>query len=142
MKSFLAKTNEVDRKWRVVDAEGQVLGRLAVKVAMTLMGKDKPIYTSHVDTGDFVVVINADKIRVTGNKAEQKTYQTYSQYSSGLKTISYAKMMEKSPERVVKLAVKRMLPKNTLGNNMFRKLKVYAGAEHPHTAQQPEKMDV
>lgn len=142
MKSFLAKTNEVDRKWRVVDAEGQVLGRLAVKVAMTLMGKDKPIYTSHVDTGDFVVVINADKIRVTGNKAEQKTYHTYSQYSSGLKTISYAKMMEKSPERVVKLAVKRMLPKNTLGNNMFRKLKVYAGAEHPHTAQQPEKMDV
>jgi len=142
MKSFLAKTNEVDRKWRVVDAEGQVLGRLAVKVAMTLMGKDKPIYTSHVDTGDFVVVINADKIRVTGNKAEQKTYQTYSQYSSGQKTISYAKMMEKSPERVVKLAVKRMLPKNTLGNDMFRKLKVYAGAEHPHTAQQPEKMDV
>jgi large subunit ribosomal protein L13 len=142
MKSFLAKTNEVERKWRVVDADGQVLGRLASKVAMTLMGKDKPIYTSHVDTGDFVVVVNADKIRVTGNKASQKEYQTYSLYPSGQKTISYAKMMEKKPEQVIKLAVKRMLPKNTLGHDMFRKLKVYAGPEHPHTAQQPEKMEI
>jgi large subunit ribosomal protein L13 len=142
MKSFLAKTNEVDRKWRVVDGEGQVLGRLAVKVAMTLMGKDKPTYTSHVDTGDFVVIINADKIRVTGDKAEKKTYQTYSQYPGGQKTMTYSKMMEKSPEKVVKLAVKRMLPKSTLGNNMFRKLKVYVGPEHPHAAQQPEKMEV
>jgi large subunit ribosomal protein L13 len=142
MKSFLAKTNEVDRKWRVVDADGQVLGRLAVKVAMTLMGKDKPIYTSHVDTGDFIVVINASKIRVTGNKAEQKEYQTYSLYPGGQKTITYAKMMEKKPEQVIKLAVKRMLPKNTLGHDMFRKLKVYAGSEHPHTAQQPEKMEI
>lgn len=142
MKSFLAKTNEVERKWRVVDADGQVLGRLASKVAMTLMGKDKPIYTSHVDTGDFVVVVNAGKIRVTGNKASQKEYQTYSLYPSGQKTITYAKMMEKKPEQVIKLAVKRMLPKNTLGHDMFRKLKVYAGPEHPHTAQQPEKMEI
>lgn len=140
MKSFLAKTNEVERKWRVIDADGQVLGRLAVKIAMTLMGKDKPIYTPHVDTGDFVVVVNADKILVTGEKSGQKSYQTYSQYPSGQKTISFAKMMEKHPERVVKLAVKRMLPKNTLGNDMFRKLKVYTGPEHPHAAQQPVTM--
>lgn len=140
MKSFLAKTNEVDRQWRVVDADGQVLGRLAVKVAMALMGKDKPIYTPHVDTGDFVVIVNADKIRTTGDKAGQKSYQTYSQYTSGQKTISFAKMMERHPDRVVKLAVKRMLPKNTLGNDMFRKLKVYAGPDHPHTAQQPVTM--
>ena len=142
MKSYLAKNNEVDRKWRVIDADGQVLGRLAVKVAMTLMGKDKPVYTPHVDTGDFVVIINADKIRVTGDKATQKTYQTYSQFSSGQKTISFAKMMEKYPDRVVTLAVKRMLPKNTIGNNMLRKLKVYAGPEHPHTSQQPVTMEM
>jgi len=142
MKSFLAKTNAVDRKWRVVDADGQVLGRLAVKVAMTLMGKDKPIYTSHVDTGDFIVVVNASKIRVTGKKAEQKEYQTYSQYPGGQKTIAYAKMLEKKPEQIIKLAVKRMMPKNTLGHDMFRKLKVYAGPEHPHAAQQPEKMEI
>lgn len=142
MKSFLAKPNEVERKWRVIDAEGQVLGRLAVKVAMALMGKDKPVYTAHVDTGDFVVVVNADKILITGDKAKQKTYQTYSQYPSGQKTLSYAKMMEKYPERVVKLAIKRMLPKNTLGNDMFRKLKVYAGPEHPHAAQQPAVMEL
>jgi large subunit ribosomal protein L13 len=142
MKSFLAKPNEVERKWRVVDADGQVLGRLASKVAMTLMGKDKPTYTPHVDTGDFIVVVNASKIRVTGNKAEQKEYQTYSLYPSGQKTISYAKMLAQKPEQVIKLAVRRMLPKNTLGHDMFRKLKVYAGAEHPHTAQQPEKMEI
>ena len=142
MKSFLAKTNAVDRKWRVVDADGQVLGRLAVKVAMTLMGKDKPIYTSHVDTGDFIVVVNASKIRVTGKKAEKKEYQTYSQYPGGQKTIAYAKMLEKKPEQIIKLAVKRMMPKNTLGHDMFRKLKVYAGPEHPHAAQQPEKMEI
>lgn len=142
MKSYLAKTNEVERKWRTVDADGQVLGRLAVKVAMALMGKDKPVYTPHVDTGDFVVIVNADKIVITGDKAEHKSYQTYSQYPGGQKTISYARMMEKYPERVVKLAVKRMLPKNTLGHNMLRKLKVYAGPDHPHTAQQPVKMEL
>ncbi|HDS84991.1 MAG TPA: 50S ribosomal protein L13 [Phycisphaerales bacterium] len=142
MKSYLAKNNEVERKWRVVDAEGQVLGRLAVKVAMALMGKDKPVYTPHVDTGDFVVIVNADKIVLTGNKAEQKFHQTYSRYPGGQKTYSYARMMERHPDRLVKLAVKRMLPKNTLGHNMFRKLKVYAGPEHPHTAQQPIKMEL
>ena len=142
MKSFLAKNNEVERKWRVVDADGQVLGRLAVKVAVALMGKDKPVYTPHVDTGDFVVVVNADKVVLTGNKADQKYYQTYSQYPSGQKTITYARMKEKHPERIVKLAVKRMLPKNTLGHDMFRKLKVYTGPEHPHSAQQPVKMEL
>ena len=142
MKSFLAKNETVERNWRVVDANGQVLGRLAVKVAMALMGKDKPIYTPHVDTGDFIVVVNAEKVRVTGSKAGQKSYQTYSQYPGGQKTIAYTKMMEKHPERILKLAVKRMLPKNTMGNNMYRKLKVYVGPDHPHTAQQPVAMEL
>lgn len=142
MKSFLAKTNQVDRKWRVIDADGLVLGRLAAKVAMTLMGKDKPVYTPHVDTGDFVVIVNAEKIRVTGDKANQKEYQTYSRYPSGQKIIPFNKMMERYPERVIKLAVKRMLPKSTMGNDMFRKLKVYVGPDHPHTAQQPVKMEL
>ncbi len=142
MKTYLAKKNEVQRNWRVVDADGQVLGRLAVKVAVALMGKDKPVYTPHVDTGDFVVIINADKVRLTGDKPLHKSYQSYSQYPGGQKIISYSRMMERHPERVVKLAVRRMLPKNTLGHDMFRKLKVYAGPEHPHTAQQPVKMEL
>ena len=125
-----------------MDAEGQVLGRLAVKVAMALMGKDKPVYTPHVDTGDFVVIVNADKVVLTGNKAEHKYHQTYSHYPGGQKTYTYARLMERHPDRLVKLAIKRMLPKNTLGNDMFRKLKVYAGPEHPHTAQQPVKMEL
>jgi len=142
MKSFLAKPNQVDRKWRVIDADGLVLGRLAAKVAMALMGKDKPVYTPHVDTGDFVVVVNAEKVRVTGDKANQKEYQTYSRYPGGQKIIPFNKMMEKYPERVIKLAVKRMLPKSTMGNDMFRKLKVYVGPDHPHAAQQPVKMEM
>ncbi len=142
MKSFLAKTNQVDRKWRVIDADGLVLGRLASKVAMVLMGKDKPVYTPHVDTGDFVVIVNAEKIIVTGKKADQKEYQTYSRYPGGQKIIPFNKMMEKYPERVVKLAIKRMLPKSTMGNDMFRKLKVYVGPDHPHTAQQPVKLEM
>lgn len=142
MKSFLAKPNQVDRKWRVIDAEGLILGRLAAKVAVVLMGKDKPVYTPHVDTGDFVVVTNAEKILVSGKKSEQKSYQTYSLYPGGQKIIPYNKMMEKYPERIIKLAVKRMLPKSTLGNDMFRKLKVYVGPDHPHAAQQPVKMEL
>ncbi len=142
MKSFIANKETVERKWRVVDASDQVLGRMAVKIAMALMGKDKPTYTAHVDTGDFVIVLNADKIRLTGNKATTKEYQSYSHYPGGQKIVSFEKMMEKSPERVVELAVKRMLPKNKLGNAMFKKLKVYRGSEHNHAAQQPVKMEL
>jgi large subunit ribosomal protein L13 len=142
MKSFLAKKETVQRNWRVIDADGAVLGRLAVKVAMTLMGKDKPTYTPHVDTGDFVIVVNADKIRLTGNKAEIKEYQRYSGYPGGQKIIPFKQMAERYPERIVEMAVKRMLPKNTLGAHMFKKLKVYSGPEHDHAAQQPQKMEL
>ena len=142
MKSFLAKKETVERKWHVIDADGAVLGRLAVKVAMTLMGKDKPTYTPHVDTGDFVIVVNADKIKLTGNKADTKTYQTYSGYPGGQKIIPYSQVAERHPERVVEMAVKRMLPKNTLGAHMFKKLKVYSGPDHDHAAQQPQKMEL
>jgi large subunit ribosomal protein L13 len=140
MKSFLAKKGQVDRKWWVVDGENAILGRLAVKVAMTLMGKTKPIYTPHVDTGDFVIVINADKIRLSGTKAQTKKYQTYSMYPGGQKIIPYARMMERHPERVVELAVRRMMPKTGMGDDMFKKLKVYKGPNHRHAAQKPEKM--
>lgn len=142
MKSFLAKKETVERNWRVVDADGAVLGRLAVKVAVALMGKDKPTYTPHVDTGDFVIVVNADKVRLTGNKAEIKEYQRYSGYPGGQKIIPYKQMIERHPERVVEMAVKRMLPKNTLGAHMYKKLKVYSGPEHDHAAQQPQKMEL
>ena len=142
MKSFLAKNETVQRNWRVIDADGAILGRLAVKVAMTLMGKDKPTYPPHVDTGDFVIVVNADKIRMTGNKAETKEYQRYSGYPGGQKVISFKQMMERHPERVVEMAIKRMLPKNTLGAHMYKKLKVYSGPEHNHVAQQPQKMEL
>ncbi|MCI0498585.1 MAG: 50S ribosomal protein L13 [Planctomycetales bacterium] len=142
MKSTLAKKETVQHNWRIVDADGAILGRLAVKVAMALMGKDKPTYTPHVDTGDFVIVVNADKIRLTGQKAATKEYQTYSRYPGGQKIIPFKKMMERRPERVVELAVKRMLPKNTLGDHMFKKLKVYSGPEHVHAAQQPQKMEL
>lgn len=142
MKSFLAKKETVERKWRVVDADGAILGRMAVKVAMALMGKDKPTYTPHVDTGDFVIVVNADKVRLTGTKARTKQYQTYSKYPGGQKRIPYSRMMERHPERVVEMAVKRMLPKNKLGTAMFKKLKVYSGPDHNHAAQQPETMEI
>ena len=142
MKSFLAKKETVERNWRVIDADGAILGRLAVKVAMTLMGKDKPTYTPHVDTGDFVIVVNADKVRLTGNKADTKEYQRYSGYPGGQKIIPYRRMIERHPERVVEMAVKRMLPKNTLGAHMYKKLKVYSGPEHDHAAQQPQKMEL
>lgn len=142
MKSYLAKNESFERNWRVVDADGAILGRMAVKIAMTLMGKDKPTYTPHVDTGDYVIVVNADKIRLTGNKAETKEYQTYSQYPGGQKIIPFARMMERHPDRVVELAVKRMLPKNTLGRAMFKKLKVYSGPNHDHAAQQPVTMEI
>lgn len=142
MKSFLAKNETVERQWRLVDADGAVLGRMAVKVAMALMGKDKPTYTPHVDTGDYVIIVNADKVRLTGDKAQTKTYQTYSQYPGSQKIIPYGRLMQRHPERVVELAVKRMLPKNKLGTAMFKKLKVYSGPDHNHAAQQPETMEI
>ena len=142
MKSYIAKTGEVDQKWVLVDADGQILGRMAVKIAMILMGKTKPIYTPHVDTGDFVVVVNAEKIEVSGKKAQTKEYQHYTGYPGGQKTVSYAEMLEKRPERVIELAVRRMLPKNKLAVKMLKKLKVFGGPEHDHAAQKPEKIEV
>lgn len=136
-----AKAGEVERKWLLVDAEGATLGRLATTVANALRGKNKPQYTPNADTGDFVVVINADKVILTGNKAEKKSYWRYSGYLGGLKTESFKEAMEKHPERVIEHAVKGMLPKTTLGRQQFTKLKVYAGTEHPHAAQNPTKID-
>lgn len=140
MKTYYAKPNEVEREWLLIDAKDQVLGRVAAKAAHILRGKHKPQYTPHVDTGDFVVIINADKIRVTGNKTEKKEYFRHSGYPGGLKSETFAEAMEKHPERVIEHAVKGMLPKNTLGRSMGKKLKVYAGSEHPHTAQQPREI--
>ncbi|MCR2043497.1 50S ribosomal protein L13 [Anaerosalibacter massiliensis] len=138
MKSYMAKPNEIERKWYVIDAEGKVLGRLASEVSKILSGKNKPIYTPHVDTGDHVIVINADKIVLTGKKLEQKKYRYHTGYPGGLKEISYDRMVKEKPEKVIELAVKGMLPKNSLGRQMFRKLKVYSGSEHNHEAQKPE----
>lgn len=138
MKSYMAKANEVERKWYVIDAEGKVLGRLASEIASVLRGKRKPIFTPHVDCGDFVIVINADKVVLTGNKLHQKIHAYHTGYPGGRKEVSYAEMMEKRPEKVIELAVKGMLPKNRLGRKMVKKLKVYTGNEHPHAAQSPE----
>ena len=140
MKTFMAKPGEVERKWYVVDATDLVLGRLASNVAAVLRGKNKPIFTPNVDTGDFVIVINADKVRLTGKKLEQKFYRYHTGYIGGLKEIQYKDMMEKKPVLAVELAVKGMLPKNSLGRKMFKKLKVYAGSEHPHAAQKPVEL--
>lgn len=138
MKTYSAKPREVEQNWLLVDAEGQILGRMATAIATRLRGKHKAEYTPHIDTGDYVVVINADKVKVTGKKAKDKIYYAHSGFPGGLKSISFEKLLEKAPERVIKLAVKGMLPRNSLGRAMFKKLKVYAGAEHPHAAQQPE----
>jgi large subunit ribosomal protein L13 len=142
MKSYVAKTGEVDQKCVLVDADGQILGRMAVKIAMILMGKTKPIYTPHVDTGDFVVVVNAEKVELSGKKAQTKEYQHYTRYPGGQKTVSYAELLEKRPERVIELAVRRMLPKNKLAVKMLKKLKVFRGPEHDHAAQKPEKIEI
>lgn len=142
MKSYMAKTNEIDRKWYLIDAEGKVLGRLASEIATILSGKHKPIYTPHVDTGDFVVVINADKIKLTGKKLEQKNYIYHTGYPGGLKKIPYERLIKERPERIIELAVKGMLPKNRLGRKMIKKLKVYAGPEHKHEAQKPEIYEI
>ncbi|QQY79382.1 LSU ribosomal protein L13P [Keratinibaculum paraultunense] len=138
MNSYMAKPNEIDRKWYVIDAEGKVLGRLASEVATILRGKHKPIYTPHVDTGDYVIIINADKVKLTGKKLEQKKYRYHTGYPGGLRTIPYSRMMKENPEKAIYLAVKGMLPKNRLGRKMIKKLRVYSGPEHNHEAQQPE----
>ena len=142
MKTYTPKAPEIERRWWVVDAEGMVLGRLASRIAQVLRGKHKPMFTPHLDVGDFVVVVNADKVRLTGTKMENKTYFRHSGYMGGEKHIPVATMLEKHPERVVELAVKGMLPKNNLGRLMRRKLKVYASAEHPHEAQQPQPLEI
>lgn len=142
MKSYMANANTVDRKWYVVDAEGQTLGRLASQIANILRGKHKPIYTPHVDTGDFVIVVNADKINVTGNKRTQKIYKRHSGYPGGQKTMTFNEMMKKDPTRAITIAVKGMLPHNRLGRSMLKKLKVYSGPEHPHAAQMPEELEI
>ena len=139
MKTFSLKNTEVTRDWVVFDASDKVLGRFATKIADKLRGKDKPTFTPHVDGGDFVVVINAEKLKVTGNKSEQKKYFKHSLYPGGLKEKSYAEVLENNPERIVENAVKGMLPKNKLGKSMIKKLKVYSGSEHPHESQNPTK---
>jgi large subunit ribosomal protein L13 len=142
LKTYIAKEDDVraGQKWYVVDAQDQILGRMASRIAHILKGKNKTYYSPHQDTGDFVVVVNAEKIQVTGNKLQQKKYYRHSGYPGGQKEITLGRMLEKHPERVVELAVKRMLPKNALGRQMFRKLKVYTGPKHPHSAQQPETL--
>lgn len=138
MKSYYAKPKDIEHKWYVIDAEGKVLGRLATEVAKILRGKHKPTYTPTIDTGDYVIVINADKIRLTGNKLTQKEYVYHTGYPGGRRAIRYDVMMEKHPEKVIELAVKGMLPHNVLGREMYRKLRVYAGPNHEHEAQMPE----
>ena len=140
MNSFMANPAKVERKWYVVDATGYTVGRLASEVAKVLRGKNKPVFTPHVDTGDYVIVVNADKIKVTGKKLDQKIYYHHSDYVGGMKETTLREMLAKKPEKVVELAVKGMLPKGPLGREMFTKLHVYAGAEHPHAAQQPEAL--
>ncbi len=138
----MARPLEVERKWYVVDAEGLTLGRLASEIARVLRGKNKARYTPHVDVGDFVVVVNADRVVVTGKKAEQKVYRRHSGYPGGLKTTSYERMMERRPEEVLRKAVYGMMPKNRLARRQMRKLKIYAGSEHPHAAQNPQRLEV
>lgn len=142
MKTYSAKKEDVVRQWVVIDAQDQVLGRLASKVAHILRGKNKPIFTNHVDTGDFVVIVNAEKIRLTGNKLDDKIYYWHSGYPGGIKARTAREMLEKKPEQVIKIAVKGMLPKNRIGSKLISKLKIYAGPDHPHEAQQPEKIQL
>ena len=142
MKTFSAKAAEVKREWLLVDADGKTLGRLATEIASRLKGKHKPEYTPHVDTGDYVVVINADKVTVTGNKKSDKVYYRHTGYIGGIKSVSFDKLQNSFPERIIEKAVKGMLPRNPLGRAMYKKLKVYAGAEHPHTAQQPAEIKI
>lgn len=138
MKSFIAKPHEVERKWYIIDAEGKTLGRLATEAASILRGKRKPIFTPHVDTGDYVIIINAEKVEVTGKKRSEKIYKRHTGYPGGLREITFEKLQAKKPEEILRHAVKGMMPNGKLGREMFKKLKVYAGPEHKHAAQQPE----
>jgi large subunit ribosomal protein L13 len=142
MKTYSAKPGEVEQSWFVVDADGKTLGRLASVIASRLRGKHKAEFTPHVDTGDFVVVVNAGKVHVTGNKAKDKIYHHHTGHPGGMRSVSFEKLVEKTPERALELAVKGMLPKNPLGRAMARKLKVYSGSEHPHAAQQPQALEI
>jgi large subunit ribosomal protein L13 len=142
MSTFMAKTGEVAQRWLLIDATDKVVGRLAVVVANILRGKHRPEYTPHLDTGDFVIVINADKVKFTGKKWDQKVYNHYSHFPGGLKSVTAKDMFAKSPERILELAVKRMVPRNRLGRKQMAKLKIYAGSQHPHQAQQPEELKV
>ncbi len=142
MKSFMAKTDEINRKWYVIDAEDKVLGRLSSEIATILTGKHKPTYTPHLDTGDYVIVINADKVRLTGNKLQQRNHVYHTGHPGGLKEVPYSRLIEEKPERIIELTVKGMLPKSSLGRKMIKKLKVYRGSEHNHEAQQPEIYEI
>ena len=142
MKSYMARPQQVERKWYVVDAEGQTLGRLASELARILRGKNKPQYTPHIDVGDFVVVVNADRINVSGRKAEQKVYRRHTGYPGGLRETSYEQMLDRKPTEVLRKAVYGMMPKTRLARQQFKKLKIYAGSEHPHEAQMPEPYEV
>jgi large subunit ribosomal protein L13 len=142
MKTYVATPDSRERNWLVVDASGKTLGRLATAIAEVLRGKNKPEYTPHIDTGDFVIVVNAEKVGVTGNKREQKLYHRYSGYPGGLRSRSLGEMLERRPEEVIRLAVKGMLPRGPLGRAQLRKLKVYAGPDHPHAAQKPEPLEI
>ena len=142
MKCYTAKKESVERKWVLVDADSKILGRMSAEIAMILMGKNKPIYTPHVDTGDYIVVINAEKVRVTGRKTTDKMYYHHTGYIGNLKSINFSKLIDKAPERVIQYAVKGMLPRNPLGRAMFKKLKVYAGNQHQHAAQQPQPLEI
>lgn len=138
MKTYMAKPAEVEHKWYVIDASGQTLGRISSEVASILRGKHKPTYTPHVDTGDFVIIINAEQVKLTGDKLNQKMYRYHTGYPGGLKEMDYRTLLQKKPEKAIETAVKGMLPHNRLGNKMYKKLKVYRGSEHPHQAQKPE----
>lgn len=142
MKTIFAKKTDIEKKWHLIDAEGLVLGRLATRVAMILRGKNKPIYTPHTDTGDFVIIVNADKVRLTGNKLENKAYYHHTGYPGGIKKELAKDIMKKSPERIIMSAVRGMIPKNTLGRQQLSKLKVYSGTDHPHQGQNPEALNI
>lgn len=142
MKTPLPKVNEIEKKWYVVDASNKILGRLATQLAIRLRGKHRPDFTPHLDTGDFIIVINAEKVKLTGQKLDQKMYYRHSGYLGGLKSVNARTMLEKKPEEVIRLAVKRMLPKNKLARHQLKKLKIYRGSEHPHEAQMPEPLEI
>ena len=142
MKTFVAKEHEIEKRWHLVDARDRVLGRLASKIATILRGKNKPIFTPHMDAGDYVVLINADRVVLTGDKLEKKIYYRHSGYVGGLKKTTAKEMLQKRPENLIRLAVKGMLPKNSLGRRQLTKLKIYAGPDHPHQAQRPEKLEI